>query len=76
MKKIEASLKDFLNRVQVDFIGLIMKIEQMRGNMTRLIEDRKKSESLLNEEKIRQGKHKGDDIKQPKLVAIVPDVAS
>ena len=51
MKKIEASLTDFLNTVQQDFRGLIGKIEQMRGNMTRLIDDRKKSESLLNEER-------------------------
>ena len=77
MKKIEASLKDFLNRVQVDFIGLIMKIEQMRGNMTRLIEDRKKSESLLYDEQKRQGKYKGDDFKQPKLEAVtMPENAS
>ena len=54
MKKIEASLTDFLNTVQLDFRGLIGKIEQMRGNMTRLIEDRKKSESLVEEERIRQ----------------------
>ena len=54
MKKIEASLTDFLNTVMTDFRGLIIKIEQMRGNMTRLIEDRKKSESLVEEERIRQ----------------------
>ena len=50
MKKIEASLTDFLHTVQQDFRGLIGKIEQMRGNMTRLIEDRKRSESLVFEE--------------------------
>ena len=54
MKKIEASLTDFLNTVMQDFRGLIGKIEQMRGNMTRLIEDRKRSESLVNAEQIKQ----------------------
>ena len=54
MKKIEASLTDFLNTVHQDFLGLIGKIEQMRGNMTRLIEDRKRSESLVAEEHIKQ----------------------
>ena len=58
MKKIEASLTDFLNTVQTDFYGLIVKIEQMRGNMTRLIEDRKKSESLVNEENIKRDARK------------------
>ena len=53
MKKIEASLSDFLQTVQHDFIGLIAKIEQMRSNMTRLVADRKKSESILNEERIK-----------------------
>ena len=54
MKKIEASMTDFLGTVQLDFHGLLGKIEQMRGNMTRLIEDRKKSESLLFEERKKQ----------------------
>lgn len=58
MKKIEASLTDFLNTVQQDFRGLIGKIEQMRGNMTRLIEDRKKSESLVHDEQIKQNQRK------------------
>ena len=53
MKKIESSLSDFLSTVQHDFIGLIGKIEQMRGNMTRLIADRKQSESLYNDAQIK-----------------------
>ena len=47
MKKIEISLTDFLHTVQHDFIGLLAKIEQMKGNMTRLVADRKKTESML-----------------------------
>ena len=35
-------------------MGLIGKINQMRDNMTRLINDRKKTESIRNEEQIRQ----------------------
>ena len=53
MKKIEASLTDFLGTVQHDFYGLILKVGQMKNNMKRLIDDRKKSESLINEENIR-----------------------
>ena len=47
-------MTDFLGTVQLDFHGLLGKIEQMRGNMTRLIEDRKKSESLLFDERKKQ----------------------
>ena len=53
MKKIEASLTDFLATVQHDFYGLILKVGQMKNNMKRLIDDRKKSESLINDENIR-----------------------
>ena len=49
MKKIEISLTDFLHTVQHDFIGLLAKIEQMKGNMTRLVQDRKRTESMLAE---------------------------
>lgn len=61
MKKIEASLTDFLQTVQHDFIGLIAKIEQMRSNMTRLMADRKKSEHILNQERMKQNQKR--DIK-------------
>ena len=53
MKKIEASLTEFLGTVQYDFKGLLTKIEQMRGNITRLVEDRKKTQSSLYQEQIR-----------------------
>ena len=56
MKKIETSLTDFLGTVSYDFNGLVVKIEQMRENMTRLINDRKHSESLRNAELIEQSK--------------------
>ena len=62
MKKIETSLTDFLGTVSGDFIGLIGKIEQMRENMTRLISDRKQSESLLNEERMRQNNYRESKI--------------
>ena len=54
MKKIEISLTDFLHTVQHDFIGLLAKIEQMKGNMTRLVQDRKKTESMLHDAQIRR----------------------
>lgn len=54
MKKIETSLSDFLSTVSLDFNGLLVKIEQMRENMTRLIKDRKQSESMLYAERIEQ----------------------
>ena len=50
MKKIETSLTDFLGTVSGDFMGLLGKIEQMRENMTRLIDDRKASEALKRDE--------------------------
>jgi len=62
MKKIEASLTDFLQTVQHDFIGLIAKIEQMRSNMTRLMADRKKSEHILNQERIKQNQKRDSKI--------------
>ena len=55
MKKIETSLTDFLGTVSGDFIGLLGKIEQMRENMTRLIEDRKTSESMKRDQQILLG---------------------
>jgi len=62
MKKIEASLTDFLQTVQHDFIGLIAKIEQMRSNMTRLMADRKKSEHILNQERMKQNQKRDSKI--------------
>ena len=53
MQKIQSSLRDFLQTVHFDFIGLLAKIEQMKGNMTRLVEDRKKTQSMLNEAQVR-----------------------
>lgn len=62
MKKIETSLTDFLGTVSYDFNGLIVKIEQMRENMTRLIKDRKQAESLKNNEIIDQNKNNSSNI--------------
>ena len=47
-RKVRVGFGKRLKTVKLDFQGLINKIEQMRGNMTRLIDDRKKSEDLLN----------------------------
>ena len=53
MKKIEASLSEFLGTVHYDFKGLLAKIDQMRANISRLVEDRKRTESSIFEEQIR-----------------------
>ena len=53
IQKIATSLQDFLGTVSNDFNGMIGKIDQMRGNMTRLISDRKQTQSLIFEKNIR-----------------------
>ena len=68
MQKIQSSLRDFLTTVHYDFNGLLGKIEQMKGNMTRLVQDRKKTESMLNEAQLKNmqgGRSSNQQIQDP-----------